>query len=81
MIEEKAISPNSNDLKLLLLETNKRTPFLGDARGLLLLGDGMLFDGGVGCIIVIVGRYLFDSFANFHCVAVSIAFGGFKRWW
>jgi hypothetical protein len=78
VIEEKAISPNSNDLKLLLLETNKRTPFLGDVRGLL-LGDGMLFDGGVGCIIV--GIYLFDSFANLHCVAVSIAFGGFKRWW
>ena len=65
MIEEKAISPNSNDLKLLLLETNKRTPFLGDVRGLL-LGDGMLFDGGVGCIIV--GIYLFGSFSNFHGV-------------
>ena len=79
MIEEKAIKPNSNDLKLLLLETNKRTPFLGDARGLLLLGDGMLFDGGVEYIIM--GRYLFDSFAKLNFVAVSIAFGGFKRWW
>ena len=56
--EEKAISPSSKDLKLLLLGGNKRMPLLGEARGLL-RGEVPLGGGGGEGQIIIAGMCLF----------------------